>query len=89
MAVLFPENGWVSMMALLVDGGAAEVGISGREGMVGLPLALGADTSSVDAIVQCGGTALRLSADVLLEELDRIPVLRPLLLATPWPTTSR
>jgi CRP-like cAMP-binding protein len=41
-AVYFPETGWISMVALLADGGAAEVGLIGREGMVGLPLALGA-----------------------------------------------
>jgi CRP-like cAMP-binding protein len=79
-AVHFPETGWVSMISLLADGGAAEVGHIGRDGMVGLPLVLGADTSSVEAMVQAPGLALRLGAAALREELERIPALRTLLL---------
>ncbi|MFC7542541.1 hypothetical protein ACFQU2_27955 [Siccirubricoccus deserti] len=36
-AVHFPETGWVSMLATLESGDAAEVGLIGREGVVGLP----------------------------------------------------
>jgi|GEM_PF-4458369 len=36
-AVHFPEAGWISMLATLEDGDAAEVRLIGREGMVGLP----------------------------------------------------
>ena len=79
-AVYFPESGWISMLALLADGGAAEIGIIGREGMVGLPLLYGAETSSVEAMVQGPGTALRLSAAAFREALERLPTLRPLLL---------
>jgi CRP-like cAMP-binding protein len=79
-AVYFPESGWVSMLALLADGGAAEVGVIGREGMVGLPLLFGADMSSVEGLVQAPGPALRLSAVAFREELEHIPALRTLLL---------
>lgn len=79
-AVHFPEAGWVSMMALLTDGGAAEVGLIGREGMLGLPVFFGAETSTLEAVVQGPGSALRLSAAAFREELERIPSLRPLLL---------
>ena len=46
-AVHFVETGWVSMLAYLEGGDAAEVGLVGHEGMVGLPLLLGADRSSI------------------------------------------
>ncbi len=79
-AVFFPESGWASMMALLVDGNSAEVGIVGYEGMVGLPLLLGNDRSPAEAIIQAPGIFLRLSADALAKELDRNARMRALLL---------
>ena len=79
-AVYFPESGWVSMMALLVDGSAAEVGLIGFDGMVGLPLLLGSDRTPTEAMVQAPGTFLRLGAAAFQEELDRSPALRKLLL---------
>lgn len=79
-AVYFPESGWVSMLALLVDGNSAEVGIVGFEGMVGLPLVLGSDRSPTEAMIQAPGTLLRLGADAFKEELDRSAALRTLLL---------
>jgi CRP-like cAMP-binding protein len=61
-AVYFVESGWVSLVMLLEDGAQAEVGIVGREGMVGLPLITGVDTSFVDAYAQADGTALSMDA---------------------------
>src|SRR4051794_9623808 len=49
--VYFPETGWVSMVATLEDGDGAEVGVIGREGMVGLPVLLGADHDDLEAMV--------------------------------------
>ena len=79
-AVYFPESGWISLLALLVDGSSAEVGIAGFEGMVGLPLLLGSDRSPVEAMVQAPGTFLRLGATAFREELDRSVPLRTQLL---------
>ena len=80
-AVHFPETGWVSMLATLESGDSAEVGLVGREGMVGLPLLLGADTSPFEAMVQSGEvTALRLPADAFQTALERSVALRTLLL---------
>lgn len=79
-AVHFPESGWASMMALLVDGNSAEVGIVGFDGMVGLPLLLGSDRSPTEGMIQAPGTFLRLGADAFREELDRSAPLRRLLL---------
>ncbi len=79
-AVYFPESGCVSMLAYMEDGDAAEVGLIGREGFVGLPVLLGADHDDIEAMVQSPGTALRMDARAFREQLERIPALRTLLL---------
>ncbi len=79
-AVYFPESGWASMLTLLEDGNWAEVGVIGFEGMVGVPLLLGSDRSSTEAMVQGSGTFLRLDKDVFRQELDHSAPLRTLLL---------
>ena len=78
-AVHFHETGWTSMLAQLADGQTAEVGLIGREGMVGLPLAFGVETSYVEALIQAPGTALRMEAGVFRRALDEHPALRALL----------
>jgi CRP-like cAMP-binding protein len=79
-AVFFPEAGMVSMITQLTDGRAAEVGVVGSEGMVGMPLLLGGDSSAVEAFCQAAGPMLRLRADLFLRALDESPALRGLLL---------
>ena len=79
-AVYFPETGYASMLAYMENGDAAEVGMIGREGVVGLPVVLGAEHDDIEAVVECPGTALRMNAQAFLEELDRTPALRSLLL---------
>ena len=79
-AVHFPERGMVSMLAPLEDGHLQEVGIVGREGLVGLPVVLGADRTSIEALVQMQGTALRLGAAELRAAFERGAALRSLLL---------
>jgi CRP-like cAMP-binding protein len=79
-AVDFPETGWVSMLATLENGEAAEVGLIGREGMVGLPLLLGTDRAPIEAMCQAGGTALRLDAAAFRDALAASPALRTILL---------
>ena len=78
-AVHFMEAGWVSMIARLEDGLSAEVGMAGREGMVGLPLVFGVEASGVEALVQGPGTALRMEAGTFRHALDEHPSLRALL----------
>ena len=78
-AVYFHEAGWTSILAHLEDGLTAEVGLVGREGMVGLPLAFGVETASVEAMVQGPGTALRMDADAFRHALDEHPALRTLM----------
>ncbi|RYJ02704.1 MAG: Crp/Fnr family transcriptional regulator, partial [Acetobacteraceae bacterium] len=76
----FIESGFISMVITLEDGDGAEVGLVGREGMLGLPLVYGTDRSDIEGIVQCPGTALRIEAGALLEACEWSPALRQRLL---------
>ncbi len=79
--VFFVEQGFVSMVAQ-AEGASngVEVGLVGREGMVGLPVLLGPEAASYShAMVQLPGCALRMSASALRGGLDALPVLRRLL----------
>jgi CRP-like cAMP-binding protein len=74
-SVLFPESGYLSMLIMLEDGDAAEVGLIGREGAVGASLALGVDRSPLEVLVQASGRALHLEADIFLKAIEENPVL--------------
>jgi CRP-like cAMP-binding protein len=79
-AVHFPEAGIVSMITSLEGGETQEVGMVGREGLVGLPVVLGIETALTEALVQMQGSALRLRAGVLRQALEASPELKALLL---------
>lgn len=74
--VHFPESGIVSLIRPLKDGAAIEVGLVGREGMVGATLLLGADTAPLEAVAQMPGSAWRLPSSVLLETIGRNPAFK-------------
>ena len=79
-AVYFPETGMISLVANMDDGMQAEVGVVGREGLLGVPLLLGVDTSFVEATVQVPGAALRMGAREFRHELEVNAPFRALLL---------
>ena len=60
--VYFPETAVVSLTNVLRDGGVVEIGTTGREGMAGLPVFLGEDSSTIRAFAQIPGTAIRMDA---------------------------
>jgi len=74
--VYFPSGSVVSLLTVVDDRSALEVGLVGHEGMVGIPLALGIGVSPVRALVQGGGSALRMSAARLRTSLRVSPALR-------------
>jgi CRP-like cAMP-binding protein len=76
----FPSRGVVSALAVMDDGRAIEVATVGNEGMVGLPLLVGAKTAANRAMVQVPGEALRMREDALREETSRDSYLRRLLI---------
>jgi CRP-like cAMP-binding protein len=69
--VYFPTTAVFSMLATMEDGSTAEVGPVGREGLVGLRIFLGADTSPDRVVVHLAGNALRLKTNLLKGELAR------------------
>jgi CRP-like cAMP-binding protein len=77
--VLFVESGMCSLLATLEGGEQVEVGIVGREGLVGLPLVFGDDRSLVEARVQVEGTALRMDRAALRDGMEGSAALRRLL----------
>lgn len=79
-AVYFPESGMFSLVAHLDDGMQAEVGIIGREGMLGVPLLSGVDTSFSESMVQMPGAGLRMAAGDFRRELETNVPFRTVLL---------
>jgi CRP-like cAMP-binding protein len=78
--VYFPSDCVVSLLTVVEGHRALEVGLVGREGMVGSRLALGITTASVRALVQGTGTAVRMESARFLRELHRNPALQRALL---------
>jgi CRP-like cAMP-binding protein len=74
--VYFPSQSLVSLLTLVEGHLALEVGLVGREGMVGIPLALGVDVSPVRALVQGAGPALKMNAARFRTELASSPPLQ-------------
>jgi CRP-like cAMP-binding protein len=68
--VYFPTSGIISLLATVEDRATLEVGLVGREGMVGLPTFMGVKTSRNRAVVQGVGAAMRMKASAFIKESD-------------------
>ncbi|HRP76339.1 MAG TPA: helix-turn-helix domain-containing protein [Rhodocyclaceae bacterium] len=69
--VHFPTTGIVSMVFTTEDGSSAELAMTGNDGMIGVPLVLGGETTTHKAVVQSEGGAYRLRAEVVAWELEQ------------------
>ncbi|MBL8348323.1 MAG: Crp/Fnr family transcriptional regulator [Rubrivivax sp.] len=78
-SVLFPVNGFVSLITHVDHGDGLEVGMVGREGMLGVQLTLGVTAAPMRAVVQGAGEAWRIGRVPFVRELARNPALRRLL----------
>jgi CRP-like cAMP-binding protein len=78
--VYFPETAVVSLTNHLLDGNAVEIGTTGREGMVGLPVFLGERAGVMRAFAQIPGTAIRIEAAVFARLVGPSSLLHTLLL---------
>jgi CRP-like cAMP-binding protein len=74
--VYFPVNGFISLITSIAGKPILEVGMVGREGMLGAQLALGVTTAPLRALVQGPGTAWRVGAAAFLAELPKSAALR-------------
>ena len=69
--VYFPTTAVVSLLSTLASGMTAEMGLTGNDGVVGVALFLGGDTTPNRAVIQVAGGALQMKARVLREEFAR------------------
>jgi CRP-like cAMP-binding protein len=69
--VYFPTNSIVSLLYVLEDGASAEIAVVGNEGVVGIALFMGGETTPSRAVVQSAGHAYRLKVSLLKVEFER------------------
>ena len=78
--VYFPTTAIVSLLYVMEDGASAEIAIVGNEGILGIALFMGGETTPSRAVVQSAGHGYRLKAQYLKDEFGRFgPFLRLLL----------
>ncbi len=78
--VYFPTTSIVSLLYVMEDGASAEIAVVGNEGIVGISLFMGGESTPSRALVQSAGQGFRLKADLMLQEFNRAgPVLHLLL----------
>jgi CRP-like cAMP-binding protein len=78
--VFFPTTSLVSLLYLTEDGASTEIAMVGNEGIVGIPLFMGSETTTSRAVVQSAGHAYRLRGPILQQEFNRSAELKHLLL---------
>jgi CRP-like cAMP-binding protein len=78
--VYFPTNSIVSLLYVLADGASAEIAVTGNEGVVGIALFMGGETTPSRAVVQSAGHGYRLRSDLLKREFEAGGALQHLLL---------
>src|SRR5260221_5509324 len=69
--VYFPTTSHISLLYTMIDGSTAEMGLVGQEGVVGIALFMGGETTPNRAMVQGGGAAFRMKATAMLDEFKR------------------
>ncbi len=77
--VYFPTTAIVSLLYMLENGSSAEIAVVGHEGVVGISLFMGGESTPSRAVVQSAGGGFRLSASMIKDEFNRPPVIHLLL----------
>ena len=78
--VYFPTDGIVSLLYVMENGESAEIAVTGTEGLIGISLFMGGESTTSRAVVQSEGHAYRLPARFLKHEFERGGDLQHLLL---------
>ena len=78
--VYFPTTSIISLLYVMEDGASAEIAVVGHEGIVGVSLFMGGESTPSRAVVQSAGQGFRLKANLMMQEFNRAgPVLHLLL----------
>lgn len=77
--VYFPTTAIVSLLYVTENGGSAEIAVVGNEGLVGISLLMGGESTPSRAVVQSAGRGFRMKSQMLKDEFNRAPVLHLLL----------
>jgi CRP-like cAMP-binding protein len=78
--VYFPTDCIVSLLYVMENGASAEIAVVGNEGVIGIALFMGGETTPSRALVQSAGHAYRLNGSLLKEEFNRSGEMQHLLL---------
>ena len=78
--VYFPTDAIVSLLYVMEDGSSAEIAVVGNDGVVGISLFMGGETTPSRAVVQSAGEGYRLKASLLKAEFERGGVVQHILL---------
>lgn len=78
--IYFPTTAIISMLYIMENGGTAEIGVVGNDGVIGVSLFLGGETTTSRAIVQSAGELLRMKASDLKNEFKKAGRFQELLL---------
>lgn len=78
--VYFPTTSIVSLLYVMEDGASAEIAVVGNEGILGIALFMGGETTPSRAVVQSAGFGYRLKAQLLKQEFNRSGPMMHLLL---------
>jgi CRP-like cAMP-binding protein len=78
--VYFPTDAIVSLLYVMEDGASAEIAVVGNDGLIGIALFMGGETTTSRAIVQSAGNAYRLAGQQLKDEFHRNGQMQILLL---------
>ncbi|CAG9186488.1 Crp/Fnr family transcriptional regulator [Cupriavidus pampae] len=79
-SVYFPVDSIISLLYVMEDGASAEIAIVGNEGIVGIAIFMGGETTPSRAVVQSAGHAYRMNPAVLRQEFQRGGPMQQLLL---------
>ncbi|MEX0739678.1 MAG: Crp/Fnr family transcriptional regulator [Pseudohongiella sp.] len=69
--VYFPTDSIVSLLYVMEDGSSAEISVVGNEGLVGISLFMGGDSTPSRAVVQSAGYGYKLKSSILMKEFNR------------------
>jgi CRP-like cAMP-binding protein len=78
--VYFPANGIISLLYVMLNGSSAEISVVGNEGMAGVAVFMGAESTPNRMVVQSDGFAYRMSSVALRDEFNAHAEIRMLML---------